>query len=53
MAIDTATAQRQVLDAADGLFYERGVQAVGVDAIRAASGVSLNGCTSCFPRRTP
>ncbi len=41
MTIDTATAQQQVLDAADALFYERGVQAVGMDAIRSASGVSL------------
>ncbi|MFF0345353.1 TetR/AcrR family transcriptional regulator [Kribbella sp. NPDC004875] len=41
MALDTMTAQQQVLDAADALFYERGVQAVGMDAIRAASGVSL------------
>jgi AcrR family transcriptional regulator len=41
MTIDTATAQQQVLAAADALFYERGVQAVGMDAIRTASGVSL------------
>ncbi|TDU87420.1 TetR family transcriptional regulator [Kribbella voronezhensis] len=41
MTVDTATAQRQVLEAADALFYERGVQAVGMDAIRTASGVSL------------
>jgi AcrR family transcriptional regulator len=41
MTTDTATAQQQVLLAADALFYERGVQAVGMDAIRTASGVSL------------
>ncbi|MBP2320299.1 AcrR family transcriptional regulator [Kibdelosporangium banguiense] len=31
----------QVLDAAESLFYDRGIQAVGMDEIRAASGVSL------------
>ena len=38
MTIDTAAAQQQVLEAADALFYERGVQAVGMDAIRTAWG---------------
>ncbi|TDO44645.1 TetR family transcriptional regulator [Kribbella sp. VKM Ac-2527] len=51
MAIDTATAQQQVLDAADRLFYERGVQAVGMDAIRAASGVSLKRLYQLFPSK--
>jgi AcrR family transcriptional regulator len=51
MAIDTATAQRQVLDAADELFYERGVQAVGMDAIRTASGVSLKRLYQLFPSK--
>ncbi|TWD82989.1 TetR family transcriptional regulator [Kribbella amoyensis] len=51
MPIDTATAQRQVLDAADSLFYERGVQAVGMDAIRAASGVSLKRLYQLFPSK--
>ncbi len=34
-------AREQVLDTAGRLFAERGVQAVGMDAIRDASGVSL------------
>jgi AcrR family transcriptional regulator len=51
MAIDTPTAQRQVLDAADELFYERGVQAVGMDAIRTASGVSLKLLYRLFPSK--
>ncbi|HET6298573.1 MAG TPA: TetR/AcrR family transcriptional regulator [Kribbella sp.] len=51
MTIDTATAQRQVLAAADSLFYERGVQAVGMDAIRTASGVSLKRLYQLFPSK--
>lgn len=51
MTIDTATAQQQVLDAADALFYERGVQAVGMDAIRNASGVSLKRLYQLFPSK--
>jgi AcrR family transcriptional regulator len=51
MTLDTATAQAQVLDAADALFYERGVQAVGMDAIRAASGVSLKRLYQLFPAK--
>jgi len=51
MTLDTATAQAQVLDAADELFYERGVQVVGMDAIRAASGVSLKRVYQLFPAK--
>jgi AcrR family transcriptional regulator len=51
MVLDTATAQQQVLDAADALFYERGVQAVGMDAIRSASGVSLKRLYQLFPSK--
>ncbi|HEY0474516.1 MAG TPA: TetR/AcrR family transcriptional regulator [Kribbella sp.] len=51
MTLDTETAQRQVLDAADALFYERGVQAVGMDAIRSASGVSLKRLYQLFPSK--
>lgn len=49
--VGTETARRQVLDAADALFYERGVQAVGMDAIRAASGVSLKRLYQLFPSK--
>ncbi|WP_410788248.1 TetR/AcrR family transcriptional regulator [Kribbella sp. C-35] len=51
MVLDTATAQQQVLDAADALFYERGVQSVGMDAIRTASGVSLKRLYQLFPSK--
>ncbi|MCE7081022.1 TetR/AcrR family transcriptional regulator [Streptomyces sp. ST2-7A] len=39
--IDDATARDRVLRAADRLFYDRGVQAVGMDELRTASGISL------------
>lgn len=51
MTLDTAEAQAKVLDAADQLFYERGVQSVGMDAIRAASGVSLKRLYQLFPAK--
>ncbi|MCH6163974.1 TetR/AcrR family transcriptional regulator [Streptomyces marispadix] len=41
----------RVLDAADDLFYAHGVQAVGVDRIRDASGVSLKRLYQCFPSK--
>jgi AcrR family transcriptional regulator len=40
-----------VLDAAERLFYGRGVQAVGVDDIRAEAGVSLKRLYSLFPSK--
>lgn len=33
--------RERIVEAADGLFYGRGIQAVGMDAVRAASGVPL------------
>ncbi len=44
--MDTRTA---ILDAADRLYYERGIQQVGIDELRAASGVSLKRLYSEFP----
>lgn len=38
----------QLLDAAEELFYERGYQAVGMDALRAASGLPLKRIYSLF-----
>ncbi|MQS05797.1 TetR family transcriptional regulator [Streptomyces sp. IF17] len=38
---DDDSARERVLRAADRLFYDRGVQAVGMDELRAASGISL------------
>lgn len=41
----------KVLDAADGLFYAYGIQAVGIDRIRDASGVSLKRLYQLFPSK--
>jgi AcrR family transcriptional regulator len=41
----------RLLDAAGDLFYRCGVQAVGMDAVRAASGVSLKRLYQCFPSK--
>ena len=41
----------RVLDAADALFYAHGVQAVGIDRIRDAAGVSLKRLYRCFPSK--
>ncbi|MFK8906063.1 TetR/AcrR family transcriptional regulator [Streptomyces sp. YS-3] len=49
--MDTAVARERVLDAAGTLFYGRGVQSVGMDEIRAASGVSLKRLYSLFPAK--
>ncbi|MBI9113502.1 TetR/AcrR family transcriptional regulator [Sanguibacter suaedae] len=40
-----------VVEAADHLFYERGVQAVGMDQLRTAAGVSLKRLYSEFPSK--
>jgi AcrR family transcriptional regulator len=39
--VDREVAQDRVLDAAEELFYSRGIQTVGMDDIRGLSGVSL------------
>jgi AcrR family transcriptional regulator len=41
--------RQQVVDAADALFYSRGIHAVGMDDVRTASGVSLKRMYSLFP----
>ena len=41
----------RILDAAEALWYERGVQAVGMDAIRDSSGVSLRRIYQIFPSK--
>lgn len=46
-----ATAREQALDAAEELFYGRGIQTVGMDDIRAASGVSLKRLYQLFPAK--
>ncbi|MER5940535.1 TetR/AcrR family transcriptional regulator [Streptomyces sp. NPDC001928] len=49
--MDTATAREQALDAAETLFYGRGIQSVGMDDIRGASGVSLKRLYQLFPAK--
>lgn len=51
VAMDGATAREQALDAAEMLFYGRGVQSVGMDEVRAASGVSLKRLYQLFPAK--
>ncbi|MEU9609366.1 helix-turn-helix domain-containing protein [Streptomyces sp. NPDC048057] len=49
--MDAQTARLRALEAARALFNERGVQAVGMDAIRTASGVSLKRLYQLFPSK--
>ncbi|MHC3467229.1 TetR/AcrR family transcriptional regulator [Streptomyces sp. 7R007] len=49
--MDSAAARERALDAAEELFYGRGVQAVGMDDIRGASGVSLKRLYQLFPAK--
>ncbi|PKW19218.1 TetR/AcrR family transcriptional regulator [Saccharopolyspora spinosa] len=41
-------AESKLLDTAEALFYERGIQAVGMAELRTASGVSLKRLYQCF-----
>ena len=49
--MDTQTAEDRALDAAEDLFYRRGVHAVGMDDIRDTSGVSLKRLYQLFPNK--
>jgi len=49
--MDSAAAREQALDAAEELFYGRGIQSVGMDDIRGASGVSLKRLYALFPAK--
>ena len=49
--MDVDAAGTRTLDAADELFYGRGVQAVGMDDIRDAAGVSLKRIYRLFPTK--
>jgi len=49
--MDSAVARDKALDAAEELFYGRGIQAVGMDAVRGASGVSLKRLYQLFPAK--
>ncbi|MFJ9849002.1 TetR/AcrR family transcriptional regulator [Streptomyces sp. NPDC101150] len=42
----------RILDAAEKLFYDRGIQAVGMDELRTAAGVSLKRLYGCFPSKS-
>ncbi len=43
--------RERVLKAADRLYYGRGIQSVGMDELRRASGVSLKGLYGVFPSK--
>src|ERR1044071_3398761 len=49
--LDEVTARDTVVAAADRLFYARGVQAVGMDAVRSEAGVSLRRIYALFPSK--
>ncbi len=49
--MDEATARTRLLDAAESLFYGRSVRAVGMDEVRAASGVSLKRLYQLYPAK--
>ncbi|MER7753250.1 TetR/AcrR family transcriptional regulator [Kitasatospora sp. NPDC097643] len=44
-------ARTRILDAAEELFYAQGVQSVGMDAVRSASGVTLRRLYQYFPSK--
>ena len=47
--MDSDDPRQHVLETADRLFYGRGVQAVGMDELRQAAGVSLKRLYALFP----
>ncbi|HVV08857.1 TetR/AcrR family transcriptional regulator [Amycolatopsis sp.] len=49
--MDRETAQARLLDAAEELFYARGIRTVGMDDIRSASGVSLKRLYQVYPAK--
>ncbi|MEU3982023.1 TetR/AcrR family transcriptional regulator [Streptomyces sp. NPDC026672] len=49
--MDSAAAREQALDAAEKLFYGRGIQTVGMDDVRGTSGVSLKRLYQLFPAK--
>lgn len=50
-AVNDVEIDRRLLDAADTLFYERGIQAVGMDELRSTAGVSLKRLYQRFPSK--
>ncbi|MFE6737597.1 TetR/AcrR family transcriptional regulator [Streptomyces tubercidicus] len=49
--MDLDEARTRILDAAEKLFYDRGIQSVGMDELRTAAGVSLKRLYQCFPAK--
>ncbi|MEE1757417.1 TetR/AcrR family transcriptional regulator [Streptomyces sp. SP18CS02] len=49
--METEATRERILDAAERLFYGQGVQAVGMDAVRSASGVTLRRLYQLFPSK--
>ncbi|QHC57785.1 TetR/AcrR family transcriptional regulator [Rathayibacter sp. VKM Ac-2760] len=49
--LDGPPPREAILAAADRLYYERGIQSVGMDALRTAAGVSLKRLYSEFPSK--
>jgi AcrR family transcriptional regulator len=49
--VDTDPARERILDAAEDLFYARGIRAVGMDLIRDTSGVTLRRLYQLFPTK--
>jgi AcrR family transcriptional regulator len=49
--VELETTEQRILDAAEELFYGRGIQSVGMDAIRTASGVPLKRLYQVFPSK--
>lgn len=49
--MDDGTARARVLDTANELFYQRGIQAVSMDTLRNASGISLKRLYRLFPSK--
>ncbi|KZF11370.1 MULTISPECIES: TetR/AcrR family transcriptional regulator [unclassified Rhodococcus (in: high G+C Gram-positive bacteria)] len=49
---NTELGRDDVVRAADALFYARGIQAVGMDELRTAAGISLKRMYSLFPSKT-
>lgn len=49
MLTDQDATRSRIVEAADELFYGRGIQSVGMDEVRTAAGVSLKKLYSIFP----
>ncbi|WAU83571.1 TetR/AcrR family transcriptional regulator [Streptomyces sp. Qhu-G9] len=49
--MDSVVARERALDAAETLFYGRGIQSVGMDDVRGTSGVSLKRLYQLFPAK--